>query len=59
MKTVLITGASGGIGAAIAKEMDRAGYAVALTYNKNKENAEKVLEIIGISRYNIRVRLQQ
>ena len=42
MKTVLITGASGGIGAAIAKEMDKAGYAVALTYNKNKESAEKL-----------------
>lgn len=42
MKTVLITGASGGIGAAIAKEMDRAGYAVALTYNKNKEKAEEL-----------------
>ncbi len=42
MKTVLITGASGGIGAAIAKELDKAGYAVALTYNKNKESAEKL-----------------
>lgn len=42
MKTVLITGASGGIGAAIAKEMSDAGYAVALTYNRNKENAEKL-----------------
>lgn len=42
MKTVLITGASGGIGTAIAKEMNKAGYAVALTYNKNKEKAEKL-----------------
>ena len=42
MKTVLITGASGGIGEAIAREMDRNGYAVAVTYNKNKENAEKL-----------------
>ncbi len=42
MKTVLITGASGGIGTAIAKEMDKAGYAVALTYNKNKEKAENL-----------------
>lgn len=42
MKTVLITGASGGIGAAIATQLSQAGYAVALTYNKNKENAEKL-----------------
>ena len=42
MKTVLITGASGGIGAAIAKELSAAGYNVALTYNKNRESAEKL-----------------
>ncbi len=42
MKTVLITGASGGIGAAIAREMSHAGYNIALTYNKNKEKAEKL-----------------
>ena len=37
MKTVLITGASGGIGAAIAREMSHAGYNIALTYNKIKK----------------------
>ncbi|MBR5521294.1 MAG: glucose 1-dehydrogenase [Oscillospiraceae bacterium] len=42
MKTVLITGASGGIGEAIAREMDKYGYAVAVTYNKNKEKADKL-----------------
>ena len=47
MKTVLITGASGGIGAEIAREMSRAGYAVALTYNKNKESAEKLCAQMG------------
>ena len=47
MKTVLITGASGGIGAAIAKEMSDACYDVALTYNKNKENAEKLCAQLG------------
>ena len=47
MKTVLITGASGGIGAAIAREMSRAGYNIALTYNKNKEKAEKLCAEIG------------
>ena len=42
MKTALITGASGGIGARIAKELSNAGYAVALTYNKNKSAAEEL-----------------
>ena len=47
MKTVLITGASGGIGAAIAKEMSQAGYNIALTYNKNREKAEKLCAEMG------------
>ena len=47
MKTVLITGASGGIGAAIAREMSQAGYNIALTYNKNKEKAEKLCAEMG------------
>lgn len=42
MKTVLITGASGGIGAQIAKELNGAGYRVALTYNKNRTAAEEL-----------------
>ncbi len=40
MKTVLITGASGDIGAEIARVLDKSGYAIAVTYNKNKESAE-------------------
>lgn len=40
MKTVLITGASGGIGGEIARVLDKEGYNLAITYNKNKENAE-------------------
>ncbi|MBR6553587.1 MAG: SDR family NAD(P)-dependent oxidoreductase, partial [Clostridia bacterium] len=37
MKTVLITGASGGIGKAAAEAFHREGYRVILHYNKNEE----------------------
>lgn len=43
MKTVLVTGASGGIGKAICLEFARGGYNVALCYN-NGENEAKILE---------------
>lgn len=39
MRTVLITGASRGIGAACAREFAKAGYQVAINYCKNKEKA--------------------
>lgn len=42
-KTVLVTGASGGIGAAIAEKFYRAGYRVALHYHRNREKAEQLL----------------
>ena len=38
---VLITGASGGIGSAIAKRFAGSGYAVALQYRNNKDSAEQ------------------
>ncbi|WP_458863412.1 elongation factor P 5-aminopentanone reductase [Acidaminobacterium chupaoyuni] len=42
MKTVLITGASRGIGAACAEEFARAGYRVAVHYHQRREQAEQV-----------------
>ena len=47
MKTALITGASGGIGAEIARQLSQAGYTVVLTYNRNKDNADKLRAEIG------------
>lgn len=49
MKTVLITGASGGIGSAIAVAFAQAGFDVALNYNKNKEKAENLAKILSDS----------
>lgn len=51
-KTVLVTGASRGIGRAIAIETAKAGYTVALHYNSGKSAAESVLseiEALGLS----------
>ena len=43
-KTVLITGASRGIGAAAAREFARAGYAVAVNYCRSGERALALVE---------------
>ena len=44
MKTVVVTGGSGGIGAQICKEFASCGFRVALIYNSNKEKAEKLAQ---------------
>ncbi len=49
MKTVLITGASRGIGRQIALKFSENGYNVAINYNKSKEHAENLCEIINQS----------
>lgn len=46
MKTILITGASRGIGAATALLAAERGFAVAVNYNKNKEAAAKIVDTI-------------
>ncbi|GGH15152.1 SDR family oxidoreductase [Sphingobacterium alkalisoli] len=46
MKTMLITGASRGIGAATALLAAERGFSVAVNYNKTKGDAEKVVESI-------------
>lgn len=43
-KTVLITGASRGIGAACARRFAREGYRVAIHYNQNEEAARRIAE---------------
>ena len=47
MNTVLITGASRGIGAAAAEEFAKKGWHVIINYNKSKDNAETLSKKIG------------
>ena len=42
MKTVIVTGASRGIGACVAKEFGKLGYNVVVCYNKSRKQAEDV-----------------
>lgn len=50
MKTVFVTGASGGIGEAIAKKFAGNGYLVGVGYNTNREKAENLAkEIDGVA----------
>jgi 3-oxoacyl-[acyl-carrier protein] reductase len=44
MKTAIITGASGGIGSAVAEKMAKAGYSLVILGNHSKENLKKTKE---------------
>ena len=46
MKTILVTGASGGIGSEIARLFAQNGYAVAINYNKSFDNANQLFQEI-------------
>lgn len=46
---ILVTGGSGGIGAACAKELARAGFLVAVNYHTNQEAADGVVSAIDLA----------
>ena len=46
-KQILVTGASRGIGKSIAEQLAASGATVAITYNKNRNRAEKVKKALG------------
>lgn len=52
MKCALVTGSSGGIGAAIAVALAQQGYGIVINYNKNREKGENLAKIITES-YNV------
>lgn len=49
MSIAVVTGASGGIGAEIAKRLAQDGFSVALIYNRNAEKAQKTADEITFS----------
>jgi 3-oxoacyl-[acyl-carrier protein] reductase len=46
MRTALITGGAGGIGSTICRKFAESGYSVIITYNSDKNKAEKLLKSI-------------
>lgn len=58
-KNILVTGASRGIGKAIAEELGKVGARVAVHYGNNKEEAEKIAEKIGNNSKAFRANLEK
>ena len=54
-KTVIVTGGSRGIGAAIVKVLAEAGYNIVLNYNKSEEIAKKMQEEFTKKGYNVEI----
>lgn len=52
-KLALVTGGSGGLGAAICKKLAASGYNVIVTYNSNKVAAESVLASLSAGEHSI------
>ncbi len=52
MRCALITGSSGGIGASIAVALAQQGYGIIINYNKSKERAENLADVL-VKSYNI------
>jgi 3-oxoacyl-[acyl-carrier protein] reductase len=53
MRTALITGGAGGIGSAICRKFAESGYAVIITYNSDKNKAEKLLKTLPEGNHSI------
>lgn len=58
-KNVLVTGASRGIGKSIAEKLASAGARVAIHYNNNKEEAEKLAQQIGSNATTFKANLEK
>lgn len=48
-KWILITGASGGIGQAIAKQLAKEGYSLYLHYHQNEKAIKELLEVLAVN----------
>lgn len=55
MKTIIVTGGSRGIGAAIVKKLAKENYNVVLNYNKSQKAAEKIKQELAENNINIEI----
>ncbi len=59
MKTIVVTGGSGGIGGEICALFARSGYKVALIYNTNYDTAKTLSDTLGVSIFQADVACEQ